>query len=263
MRRLRTIFLCTLPLLFTQAGAAENEISVQSSEHTTAVLELYTSEGCSSCPPADKWLSALKPHLGKELHVVPLAFHVDYWNYLGWKDKYSKARYTERQRKLGKLNRQSTIYTPEFFVNSEEQRNTGKIISNIQKTNQRKSRWALSMTASLSQPSGDNLQVDVSGEALVEETNATAELFIGLYENNIVRKIERGENTGKTLNHDFVVRKWFGPISLNKQSSISYQQLIRFPEDSQKANVGVVAVLYEKDKGDILQAVSTDLESLF
>ena len=110
------------------ASAETNVIQFQSAPERTALLELYTSEGCSSCPPAEAWLSGLKesPRLWKDF--VPVAFHVDYWNYLGWKDAWSDAGFSERQRSYAQLWHTENIYTPEFVLNGKEWHNwfTGK-----------------------------------------------------------------------------------------------------------------------------------------
>ena len=90
----------------------------QSGPGTTALVELYTSEGCSSCPPADRWLASLgKRHAPTAL--VPLALHVDYWDYIGWKDPYAKREFSLRQRKLSQLQRMALVYTPQVVVNAE------------------------------------------------------------------------------------------------------------------------------------------------
>ena len=91
----KVLFVFTIINLAIQPAIAA-ECSAKSGLVTVPLLELYTSEGCSSCPPADKWLGGLKPDTSK---FTPLAFHVDYWDYIGWKDKFSKAEYSDRQRK--------------------------------------------------------------------------------------------------------------------------------------------------------------------
>jgi len=109
-----------LALLLFASGTmrAENEpIVCQSSERQTALLELYTSEGCSSCPPAERWLSEQKDSLGLWKNFVPLAFHVDYWNSLGWRDPWSSAQASQRQKAYAQLWQSESIYTPEFVLN--------------------------------------------------------------------------------------------------------------------------------------------------
>jgi hypothetical protein len=89
---------------------------------TAALVELYTSEGCSSCPPAEKQLHRLRQALDPAAEVVPLALHVGYWDYIGWKDPYAQAAFGERQNWLVHTNRQQTVYTPQFFIGGAELR---------------------------------------------------------------------------------------------------------------------------------------------
>ena len=103
---------CTLPLTTL---AAPPQCQASSGATLTPVIELYTSEGCSSCPPADQWLSSLK---GKP--VVAEAFHVAYWDYIGWKDRFAQPVFSTRQRDIAALNRQSGIYTPQLVRNGRD-----------------------------------------------------------------------------------------------------------------------------------------------
>ena len=116
----------------SQAG----QINATSGPYRTPLVELYTSEGCSSCPPADKWISKLGETLNDGFHAVPLAFHVDYWNRLGWPDPYSDPKFTERQQELARNNKQRSIYTPEFLVSGRETRGTTAVVRDIQSANQ-------------------------------------------------------------------------------------------------------------------------------
>ncbi len=88
--------------LLTLSSATNGEITIQSDVTQSNLIELYTSEGCSSCPPADRWLSTLKDHPALWQQLVPIAFHVDYWDYIGWKDRFARAEFTDRQRRFRK-----------------------------------------------------------------------------------------------------------------------------------------------------------------
>src|SRR5688572_32153256 len=103
-------------LIATQTGA---QCVAESGPGTAALVELYTSEGCSSCPPADRWLASLG-----ERHptgnVVPLALHVDYWDYIGWKDPYAKREFSLRQRKFSQLQRMALVYTPQVLLQGRD-----------------------------------------------------------------------------------------------------------------------------------------------
>ena len=98
------------------AGASQNSCGAESGAWVTPVVELYTSEGCSSCPPADRWYSSLKTQHGVESQAVIQAFHVGYWDYIGWVDRFASPAYTARQRQIAQWNNQRSIYTPQFVT---------------------------------------------------------------------------------------------------------------------------------------------------
>src|SRR5438132_6184074 len=112
------ILLAVLAALFT-AQAQAQKCSARSGEKTAALVELYTSEGCNSCPPADRWLSSLGNRYGTDV-VVPLALHVDYWDYIGWKDPYAKREFSQRQRRLSQLQRAAFVYTPQVLLQGSD-----------------------------------------------------------------------------------------------------------------------------------------------
>lgn len=256
----RALFTAALYLSVSHISSAES-LTVKSPQGVNAVIELYTSEGCSSCPPADQWISHYAPASSASEGVVALAFHVDYWNYLGWEDAYSKPEFTARQRLLGSINKQRTIYTPEFFVNTKEVRRSGTIPSQVATINNIDSAWDLVLTSSISADNDDIISVNFSGET--KTTPNETELYLALYENNIVREIKRGENRNKTLSHDFVVRDWIGPIHFKKTGQIEYSHSITIPSDSKAENTGIAAILVEKKTGSTLQAVKSNLKKLF
>src|SRR5207244_8430096 len=110
----------TILMLVTTAAAAA-ECTRNTGARTVALVELYTSEGCSSCPPADRWISGFVNHPRFE-RVVPLAFHVNYWDDLGWKDRFADQRYTERQRALAKATGAKEVYTPQVTLQGRDAR---------------------------------------------------------------------------------------------------------------------------------------------
>ena len=116
----RTIPWITAVLATAHAAAAiAAECRVASGPGTAALVELYTSEGCSSCPPADRWLSAFAK-TPRDASVVPIAFHVQYWDSLGWKDRFGDPRYTDRQEAEGKLNGARFVYTPQVVLGGHD-----------------------------------------------------------------------------------------------------------------------------------------------
>src|SRR5689334_12001294 len=121
--------------------AVATECSAQSGPQAVPLLELYTSEGCSSCPPADKWLSSIAAAGYGTDKVVPLAFHVDYWDYIGWKDRFARPDFSDRQRWVAAIGRSDFVYTPQVILNGIDFRGWSQ-----------NSRFRESISDSLSQP---------------------------------------------------------------------------------------------------------------
>jgi hypothetical protein len=164
------------------------------------VVELFTSEGCSSCPPADralKFLAEQQPVAGAE--IIPLAFHVDYWNYLGWKDAFSSPSYSRRQELYVSRFGLDSSYTPEMVVDGQSEflgSDTGrasKAIADALKTQKG------SVTVTID---GDMIGASVSG--LPDHHPAT--VFLAVTEDGVTSKVNGGENGGQTFNHSSVVR---------------------------------------------------------
>lgn len=199
MKNLIRNTLVSISLLTAAIVSAEQRV-FDSGPMQATLLELYTSEGCSSCPPADQWLSQLKssPQLWKQL--VPVAFHVDYWNYLGWNDPYSKPAFSKRQRHYAENRYAKTVYTPGFFSNGREWRtwfrNRGKPDTDTNKL-------AGPLRATIDQ---QNLTATYTpAESMRARLDAPLLLNIAALGIDLATDVESGENDGKTLRHDFVV----------------------------------------------------------
>ncbi len=237
---------------------SKSSISISSGELLTPVIELYTSEGCSSCPRADDFLTKLGETINPGFRAVPLAFHVDYWNWLGWEDPFSKSEYAQRQRRIGDINNQGSIYTPELVVAGKEVRGGSTIIENIKQLNLNKA--SVSIALNLRAEVSDQIQVDMAFCNTTDLSNVSA--FIAVYENNIIREIKGGENSGRTLVHNYVVRHWSAPLQLSPGDSINTITL-----DIEKSwayeNLGLAVVVVNSENGQTLQALNTKLESLF
>jgi hypothetical protein len=185
--------LCFLAM-FACVAANAAPVVFQSSERQTALVELYTSEGCSSCPPAESWLSSLKKSSGLWSEFVPVAFHVAYWDNLGWRDKWSSKQFSDRQQNYAAVWGSDTIYTPEFVLNgkewhdwfglrgapglSETKAGILKVIS--ESTNS----WEVSFTP----PPGGTTDYEVNA---------------ALLDSDLSSDVKAGENEGRHLNHDF------------------------------------------------------------
>jgi hypothetical protein len=157
------------------------------------LVELYTSEGCSSCPPAEAWLSKLKSDDGLWKDFVPLAFHVDYWDRLGWRDRFAALAWTQRQYAYATLLRGESVYTPEFIVNGTEWRDWFRR-EHLPRADTR--------AGILSATTTDGKKFAISYRRTDE---SDLEAHVALLGCGISSKIGAGENNGRQLTHDFVV----------------------------------------------------------
>ncbi len=168
----------------------------QSSENAVSLVELYSSEGCSSCPPADEWLTTLRQDSGLWKNFVPVEFHVDYWNRLGWADPYSKAAFTGRQGEYASEWNQSNVYTPAFVLNGREWR-TGILERRKAPQNQGAKVGVLRVNAK----KDHIVEVSFTPVGAGSDWTATA-VLLG---NGLVSRVMSGENSNRTLRHEFVV----------------------------------------------------------
>lgn len=239
--------------LFTQASAIAAECTAKTGNETIPLLELYTSEGCSSCPPADKWISKIKHDKSK---VTPLAFHVDYWDYIGWKDKFSKAEYSDRQRKTAAFGGAGFVYTPQFVFNGRDFKgwDNSRLNSAINQTQKLASRANLTLDA--------NTQADgsIKLKATASATNSAdakkTDVFIALYENGLLTQVKAGENNGRELKHDYVVRKLFGAYQINSLNE--FNKSFNLGKSWQGKDAGAVIFVQDSTNGEIIQSLALD-----
>jgi hypothetical protein len=208
----------TLAVLTAPALAAE-ECSAKSAEHVVPLVELYTAEGCSDCPPADKWLSRLAMDRAPT-RAIPLALHVDYWDEAGWPDRFSDAAYTKRQDFRLHLAKKKVRYTPQVMVGADTSVNwrddseVNRVIARAAKT---PAKVSLSLRV---QPVNGKLNVTVQAvpQAGLEVGQSPNLLWLAMYENGLVSEISEGENKGRTLHHDRVARMLQGPWGLGAKT---------------------------------------------
>ncbi|MEM1408338.1 MAG: DUF1223 domain-containing protein, partial [Bacteroidota bacterium] len=216
---------------------------------SVAVVELFTSQGCSSCPSADKNLSQLITN-NTDRMVFGLSFHVSYWNYLGWKDPYSKEVFTERQRKYAAKFANSSIYTPHLSVNGKEEFVGSKQVKTKQVIERSLSQQTNHTINAQLKVVGDRLEVlyDIEGE------HEGYVLNIALVERNLQTKILRGENQHKTLHHDNVVREF-----TTQKLSASGRHSIDIPPGLSFSNTSVILYTQRKTSFEITGASAVDL----
>lgn len=244
-----------LTILLPVTSMAEDCVS-KSGPQRVALLELYTSEGCSSCPPADRWVSSLASRKFVPENLLPLAFHVDYWNYLGWRDVFSQAKFSERQRDYSRRRGASFVVTPQFLLDGQGYQRPMLLQDIDSKTgaiNKSPPRAEIRLSQNRSAR-----QIDVHVEVRVD-ANAEAplaQLFLALYENNLETAVQAGENKGTTLKHDFVVRELSMPILLGEGNRASHDVSIRIDPQWKLRDLQLAAFVQNSRTGEILQALN-------
>jgi hypothetical protein len=225
----------------------------QSSETQTSLLELYTSEGCSSCPPAESWLSRLKASSGLWKDFVPVAFHVDYWDYLGWRDPWSSKTFSDRQHAYAHAWRSDSVYTPGCVLNGKEWRT-----------------WSRSKSIPSSTIKSGVLKVSSSDlknwEILFAPStpsNESYEAHAALLASALTSDVKTGENKGRRLEHDFIVISLHGCLLKPDGNSVRGSFELRLV-NKELAGAGALAVWVTRaGRLEVLQATGGWLSSSY
>ena len=230
----------------------------------TPVIELYTSEGCSSCPPADKWLSTLKAktaaNVGTNSTANPAviqAFHVNYWDYIGWPDRFATPANTNRQRQISAWNKQNGIYTPQMVLNGGDWRGWGGI--GLFNAALPVAKTIATTSINLIQTSADQFEAVVSPVAGTNNPAGTWSAYWTITEHGHITKVKAGENSGETLLHDFVVRQYtpVGDYSAASPQKLSLRGVAATPGHERLVNL----VVFDPKTGKTIQAVSANCPS--
>lgn len=238
-------------------GAGASQCAADSGARRVALLEFYTSEGCDSCPPADRWVSSLAGRGLAPARVVTLGFHVDYWNYLGWNDPFAKADYSARQRAASQRNKARVVYTPQLLLNGMDyRRGTFKddIADRVNAINQDKPAARINLKLATG-PAGE---LFVEGAITVAEAarRGGAQAYLAVYENNLSNAVTSGENRGKQLRHDFVVRALAGPFPVDPRGDAVFAHRFRLDPRWKPADLHVASFVQHEHTGDVLQALA-------
>ncbi|HWY75609.1 MAG TPA: DUF1223 domain-containing protein [Verrucomicrobiae bacterium] len=245
-------FLVFAGFLAVTTHAQTNLLTVQSGEKQTALLELYSSEGCSSCPPAEEWLSKLKESPGLWREFVPVAFHVDYWDYLGWRDRWGTKYFSNRQRDYAAHWRSDSVYTPGFVLNGSEWRDwsnhktvptaggvkSGVLMASSSDTNH----WRVTYAPAM------------AGETRYE---AHAALLSG----GLVSDVKAGENRGRKLSHDFVALNLVSAPMVRDGDSLAGEFAFGPHDDAANGRLAIAVWVTKKGHLEPLQAAGGWLNS--
>jgi hypothetical protein len=227
---------------FTQ----KKESKIIMSSNGFAVVELFTSEGCSSCPPADAAIADLQKEFPRNVYV--LSFHVDYWNYLGWKDEFSNAAYTKRQQDYGEHFSLTSIYTPQAIVNGEKE-----LVGSSK--NQ--------LHAIVEKDLSDSPDATIHLTAMTNKSTVTVDYNYSSREKSVINfalvqlqassDVKRGENNGRKLHHINVVRDFKTTEAANGKINLS------IPEGLTSKDVKVIAYVQEAGSSKVAGVTSVNL----
>lgn len=249
---IRAVITATLLAL---AGAAI-ACTAESGPQRMPLLELYTSEGCNSCPPADRWFGTLAARGLAPQRVLALAFHVDYWNHLGWKDPFARSAFSERQRDAARRNRARFVYTPQFLLDGSDYRR-GRLRDDITER----------LAATGSRAAGAMIRASITGEdgqqklrveidRIDPSRRGTARAYWAIYENRLSSRVSAGENRGKRLEHEAVVRHLAGPFSTGPTGALDISQPLRRNHDWKIGDLHLAVFVQDAGNGETLQALS-------
>ena len=252
MKRILTIgSLFTIAILGCLSFSSNQSTSKTIENKGFAVVELYTSEGCSSCPSADKLLKQIREEY-KNQEVYVLAYHVDYWNRLGWKDAFSDHQFSERQSAYANNFRSSSVYTPQAIVNGKDEMigsATGELKNSISKF--LKSSNEIQFSSKIEEVNSQSLKLSFDLPA----DSQNKDLVVNLIEKDISTNVKAGENGGRVLVHANVVRSFQRVIIERTKKEIK----INIPDDFKKENFEIISFIQEKNQGAILGVSKTKL----
>lgn len=222
------------------------QCSAKSPAHTLALVELYTSEGCDSCPPADKWLRSI-PTIRGANGVVPLSLHVDYWDYIGWKDPFASPHISHRQRAYGRSLDQRFIFTPQMVIDGATQ-STGTDRARIGRLIEEAAarRGGPRLVPRIERNAAGNMVVAIpSGHY-----SSRAAVWLAVFDPSHLTAIKRGENRGKMLKNVNVVREF-------KRIGTWRGEALTIPLPDAPAGTGRVVIVQHDEAGQIFGAAVT------
>ena len=251
MKFLLPIIIFSVSLLTISFSTASLKNKIGKEENGFALIELFTSEGCSSCPAADEVLEEIQKKYSDK-NVLVVGYHVDYWNKLGWKDIFSDASFTQRQEYYSNIFHMNSIYTPQAVVNGKKEflgSNKSKLINSIEEQLSEKSAESIKLNAI------QNTEGKIDVLYLAEGTDGKKEqAILVLIQKMATNEIKKGENTGRTLHHINIVRNIFYLPLKEKTTSFT------LPAGFSKEDFFVAGFIQEKKSGKIKAIQSASIE---
>lgn len=248
--------LAIVALAWPLDGAAAGPCRAQSGDRRVPLVELYTSEGCSSCPAADRWFSERFSPAAVDA-AVPLAFHVDYWDRLGWKDRFATPAFTQRQYDAMRASGARFVYTPQVVIQGKDfpQWQDRSAIGALTAAAAKPARAEIALAAEREQGS---IVVKATARVPSAADRKGAALYVALADDGLKSDVKAGENAGVRLAHDNVVRVFRAGPSADAGGEIRWELRLPVPAEAGSAS-SVVAFVQNAAAGDVLQALSLPL----
>ena len=247
MSLLRPFALGAILVVSTGAAAVGPACTATSGRDVHPLVELYTSEGCDSCPPADRWLTTAFP-VG-ETGASVLAFHVDYWDRLGWKDRFASADYTARQYASMRARGATFVYTPQVLVQGRDVE-AAKRTSAVASARTQPARATITLEAE-----GVGGRVVMNARVSARASPRKAVAWVAFTEGGLVSSVAAGENRGATLRHDHVVRMLYGPFPIGESGSATAEFTVALPRERGR-DPALVAFVEDRATGEVLQSLT-------
>jgi hypothetical protein len=244
----------SLAATLAHAAAAPENCSVRSGATVTPVVELFTSEGCNSCPPADRWMSTLKTDPG----VVALAFHVDYWDRLGWPDRFARASWSERQQSIANAARSAVVYTPQIVLQGRDA-GAGRgadALLDVSRSASMPARATIELSANIA---ARRVIVDATAHVPAAAERAGSRLVIAYTDGGHRTDVKRGENAGVTLRHEHVVRTLVTSDASRANGALGLTTSLELPSEA-GTHPRLVVFVERHAARDVLQTVVLPLD---
>lgn len=252
----------TAPLRLAPAAATEAAQAAGGGDALTpVVVELFTSQGCSSCPPADDLLRALERNQPvRGALIIPLSEHVDYWNRLGWRDPFSSGRFNDRQRAYVEALGGRHLYTPMMVVDGRTALVGNRSIAAHDAVADARKAPKATLAIEAAPAGGDTVRVTGRATA-VPPTRAPPDVWVAVTEGPLTTDVTRGENASRTLTHTGVVRSltWLGALPRPPRDAYPIEGRVHVSPAWRRGQLRLVVLLQEPDSGPIVGAAQTPL----
>lgn len=242
----------TAAALFALRSIIPGETKVDAASHPPVVVELFTSEGCSSCPPADRLLIDLQKQSRPDAEIIVLSQHVDYWDELGWKDPFSARQFSDRQAQYAQWQLSSEVYTPQMFVDGHKGFTGSESDKAVDEIRNAAKAAKTKVTVEQLDSGGGSTRLRITAAAGKE-----ADLLLAITEDGLETKVVRGENSGRFLAHTGVVRS-LKKIGTSGEKESSFETVVNLDPAWKRDKLRAVAFL-QRPSGLIIGAGAASL----